>query len=54
MKDRMRKAHMGPLGMILSMIDTSRGRALVYKWRYLAGISIIAIIALWFLVVHVR
>jgi hypothetical protein len=52
MKDWMRKTHLGPLGMILSMIDTSRRRALVYNWRYLAGVSIIAIIVLWFLVVH--
>jgi hypothetical protein len=54
MKDWMRKSHMGPLGMILSMIDTSRGRVLVYKWRYLAAVSIIAIVALALFVVRVR
>jgi hypothetical protein len=54
MKDWMRKTHLGPLGMILSTIDTSRGRAPVYNWRYLAAVSIIAIIVLWFLVVHGR
>lgn|SRR5208282_1914578 len=52
---RMRKQrHMGPLGMILAMIDTSRGRALVYNWRYLATASIIAVTALWLLVIHFR
>jgi hypothetical protein len=54
MKDWLRKTHMGPLGMIFSIIDTSRGRERSSKWRYLAAVSIIAIIALWFLVVRVR
>ena len=54
MKSWMRKTHTGPLGMILAMIDTSRGRALVYNWRYLASIVIVALSALWFLAVHIR
>ena len=49
-----KQRHMGPLGMILAMIDTSRGRALVYNWRYIATASIIAVIALWLLVIHFR
>ena len=49
-----KQRHMGPLGMILSMIDTSRGRALVYNWRYVAAASIIVVIALWLLSVHFR
>jgi hypothetical protein len=53
MKSRMRKTHMGPLGMILSMIDTSRGRALVYDWRYLVSIAIVALAALWLLIAHI-
>jgi hypothetical protein len=52
MKSWMRKAHMGPLGMILAMIDTSRGRALVYDWRYLVSIAFVAVAAAWFLIVH--
>jgi hypothetical protein len=48
MKNWTRKTHMGPFGMILSMIDTSRGRALVYSWRYLLSIAIVALTALWF------
>jgi len=45
---------MGPLGMILAMIDTSSGRAMVYNWRYIATASIIAVIALRLLVIHFR
>ena len=40
--------------MILAMIDTSRGRALVYNWRYIATASIIACIALWLLAIYFR
>jgi hypothetical protein len=54
MKSWMRKTHIGPLGMILAMIDTSRGRALVYDWRALVSIAIVALAALCFLVVRVR
>jgi hypothetical protein len=49
-----KQRHMGPLGMILAIIDTSRGRALVYNWRYIAIASIVAGIALWLLVIHFR
>jgi len=49
-----RKTHMGPFGMILSMIDTSRGRARVYSWRFLLSIAIVALAAMWFLGVRVR
>jgi hypothetical protein len=52
MKSWTRKAHMGPLGMILAMIDTSRGRALVYNWRYLIPFAIGALAAIWMLAVH--
>lgn len=52
MKSWMRKAHLGPLGMVLAMIDTSRGRALVYDWRYLVAFAIVALAAICWLAVH--
>lgn len=51
MKNWMRKAHMGPLGMVLAIIDTSRGRALVYNWRYLVAFAIVTLAAIWLLAV---
>lgn len=50
----MRNRHLGPLGMIRSMIDTSRGRTLVYNWRYLTIAVIVAVVASWWLIVHLR
>jgi hypothetical protein len=50
----MRNRHMGPLGMIRSMIDTSRGRTLVYHWRYLTIAAIITVAVAWWLIVHLR
>lgn len=52
MKSWMRKAHMGPFGMILAMMDTSRGRAVVYNWRYLLPLAIVALAAIWLLTVQ--
>jgi len=49
MKTWLRKAHMGPFGMILAMVDTARGRALVYNWRYVVPIAIVALATLWYL-----
>jgi hypothetical protein len=53
MKSRMRKTHMGPFGMILSMVDTSRGHAPVCNWRYLVSIGIVALAALWLFAAHI-
>jgi hypothetical protein len=39
--------------MILAMIDTSRGRAMVYDWRYLTSIVLVALAASWFLAVYI-
>jgi hypothetical protein len=50
-----RRSHMGPLGMILSIIDTSRGRLLIARRRrQLIAAAILVAIALWLLIVHAR